>query len=212
MNNPELLSLSRIEWQFFCTLTFARVQIPESVRLSMFFALLRKQADNSGVGFKKLLWCLRRERGEIGGRLHYHAVIAGFPGWFVNWETTERTAQIWRKVGGGHSKITVFSSSLDGLDYILKPEGMTGSTASRIAGDYHEMTKFGHSCDVMLSESVVHHLDSRQLSRGVIKERGQLRRGRRDTHLHTTQSGASNTLPALLVTGSAITSETTVNP
>jgi len=147
---------------------------------------MRKQADNSGVHFKQLLWCLRRERGEQFGRLHFHAVIAGFPLRWINKPTCFAFEKLWSSLGGGHAKVTVYSASLDGLDYILKPEEMTGSTASRFAGDYHEMTKFGSSCDVTLSESVVHCLDGR---------RGY----RRDTHPHTTKSGVGNTLPSLSV-------------
>jgi hypothetical protein len=57
--------------------------------------------------------------------------------------------------------VSVYNSSLDGLDYILKGSGLTESTAKRWAGDYHELTKFGGSCDVTLSESVARNLGNR---------------------------------------------------
>ena len=47
LHNPELLSLSRIEWQFFCTFTFKSERLTDRIRLSMFFALLRTQARNA---------------------------------------------------------------------------------------------------------------------------------------------------------------------
>ena len=41
MDSPELQVLERIAWQFFATLTFKSERLPERVRLSLFFALLR---------------------------------------------------------------------------------------------------------------------------------------------------------------------------
>ena len=63
----------------YCSATFKSVKLADAVRIKMFFALMRKQADNFGVHFKQTIWCLRIESGEITGRLHLHALIAGFP-------------------------------------------------------------------------------------------------------------------------------------
>jgi len=68
--NPELFALSLIEWQLFATLTFKSDALADAVRLKMFFALMRKQADNFGVHFKENIWCLRREDGELVTRFH----------------------------------------------------------------------------------------------------------------------------------------------
>ena len=59
--------------------TFKSAKLADAVRLKMFFALMREQAENFGVHFKKTIWCLRTEAGEATGRLHFHALIAGFP-------------------------------------------------------------------------------------------------------------------------------------
>jgi hypothetical protein len=192
MHNPELQALGTIEWQLFCTLTFAR-RIPERIQVTMFFALLRQTACNSGVHFKSLLWCLRRERGEQFGREHFHAVIAGLPLWFVNWVTTERMCALWRRVGGGHSKVTLYNPQLDGVDYIMKG-AESGSLATRYAGDYHELSKFGGSCDLTLAEAVIAFLDTRRLSMGVVRSKGQNQTVRfvgRTGSSNTMQSGAS---------------------
>lgn len=171
----------------------------------MFFALLRKQAFNSGVHFRRLLWCLRVERGESTGRLHFHAVIAGFnPSW-VHFGTCKAFEKLWQRVGGGWATVMVYSQTSDGLDYILKGE-LTGLSAARFAGDYHELTKFGGSCEVTLSESVVFYLQNRRRQRSVVQVRGQLRRCRKDTASDTRQRTVSNSAPLLLVTGSATTS------
>jgi hypothetical protein len=75
--NPEIFTLSLIEW-LFATLTFKSVKLTDAVRIKMFFALMRIQAGNFGIHFKKTIWCLRSERGESTGREHLHALIAGF--------------------------------------------------------------------------------------------------------------------------------------
>jgi hypothetical protein len=77
--NPEIYALSLIEWQLFASLTFKSERLADAVRIKMFFALTREQADNFGVHFKQTIWCLRTEAGEAAGRLHLHALIAGFP-------------------------------------------------------------------------------------------------------------------------------------
>ena len=51
---PELLALSKVDWQLFCTFTFKRERMADVRRQRMFFALLRTQAGNFGVHFKKL--------------------------------------------------------------------------------------------------------------------------------------------------------------
>ena len=42
--NPELFTLSLIEWQLFATLTFRSDKLADAVRIKMFFALMREQA------------------------------------------------------------------------------------------------------------------------------------------------------------------------
>jgi len=163
MHNPELLSLSRIEWQFFCTFTFKSEKLAERVRLSIFFAMLRKQASNFGVHFKSLVWALRRETGESTGRLHYHSLIAGLPPSARSVRTCFAFMRLWEQFGGGFAKVTVYNPTLDGVDYVLKRgDELAVSLASRYAGDYHETQKFGGSCDVMLSESSFKVLEGRR--------------------------------------------------
>jgi len=163
VHNPELNSLSRIEWQFFCTFTFKSERLSDAIRLSIFFALLRTQAANFGVHFKQLLWALRRESGESTGRLHFHALIAGLPPSARCVPTCFSFMRLWENFGGGFAKVTVYNPTLDGVDYILKRgDELAVSLASRYAGDYHETQKFGGSCDVMLSESIFPVLEGRR--------------------------------------------------
>ena len=149
--NPEIYALSLIQWQLFASLTFKKANLADAVRMKMFFALMREQAKNFGVHFKKTIWCLRTEAGEATGRLHLHALIAGLPEHAVTTATCFSFMKIWEKLGGGMARVTVYSPSLDGVGYVLK-----GCEAEyqRIGGDYYETQKFGKRCDVMLSESV----------------------------------------------------------
>jgi hypothetical protein len=93
----------------------------------------------------------------------------------------------WEILGGGMARVSEYDSSLDGPDYILKGSGLTELKAKRWAGDYHELSKFGGSCDVTLSESVYRYLGnpSRSGWRGV---GGREARGA-DTASSTVQSG-----------------------
>jgi hypothetical protein len=125
------------------------------------------------------------------GRLHLHAVIAGLPSSAGARNCLALMSQ-WERLSGGIARVSVYDSSLDGLDYILKGSGLTESTAKRWAGDYHELSKFGGLCDVTLSESVCRHLCNRNRS-GWRGKGGHEMRGT-DTVSSTVQSGVSKGL------------------
>ena len=157
--NPEIYALSLIDWQFFVSLTFKSERLSDAVRIKMFFALLRRQADNFGVHFKQTIWCLRTELGEATGRLHYHALIAGFPKHVPTTATCFSFMRIWEQLGGGWARVTVYSPRLDGVGYVLKGGE---EEYQRAGGDYYETRKFGGRCDVMLSESIFRVLAGRR--------------------------------------------------
>jgi hypothetical protein len=157
--NPEIYALSLIQWQWFASLTFKSEKLADGVHMKMFFALMREQAENFGVHFKKTIWCLRTEAGEATGRLHLHALIAGFPEHAATTATCFSFMKLWERLGGGMARVTVYSPLLDGVGYVLK-----GCEAEyqRVGGDYYETQKFGKRCDVMLSESVFRVLAGRR--------------------------------------------------
>ena len=149
--NPEIYALSLIDWQFFASLTFKSEKLTEAVRIKMFFALMRRQADNFGVHFHQTIWCLRTERGEATARIHHHALIAGFPQHARTKATCFAFMKIWEQLGGGMARVTRYSPRLDGVGYVLKG---CEAEMKRAGGDYYETRKFGGHCDVMLSKSI----------------------------------------------------------
>jgi hypothetical protein len=167
--NPELYALSLVDWQFFASLTYKSEKLTDAVRLKMFFALMRRQADNFGVHFLKTIWCLRTESGEATGRIHHHALIAGFPKHSLTKATCFSFMKIWEQQGGGMARVSLYSPRLDGVGYVLK-----GSEEEyrRAGGDYYETRKFGGRCDVMLSKSIFGVIEGRR-SIGVRRRRGQ---------------------------------------
>lgn len=167
--NPELYALSLIEWQFFASLTFKSERLSDAVRIKMFFALMRRQAENFGVHFSKTIWCLRTESGEATGRIHHHALIAGFPQHARTTATCFAFMRIWEQLNGGMARVTLYSPLLDGVGYVLK-----GGEAEyqRAGGDFYETRKFGGRCDVMLSKSIFSVIEGRRAI-GQRRRRGQ---------------------------------------
>ena len=157
--NPEIYALSLIEWQLFSSFSFKSEKMADAVRIKMFFALMREQADHFGVHFKQTIWCLRQEAGEATGRLHLHALIAGLPPHAATTATCFSFMRLWERHGGGWARVTQYSPLLDGVGYVLK-----GCEAEyqRAGGDFYETRKFGGNCDVMLSESVFRVLEGRR--------------------------------------------------
>ena len=157
--NPEKHLLGNVEWQFFATLTFKSLKVNQAVWLKMYFAMIREQAGNFGVHFSRILWALRYELGEQTGRPHFHALIAGLPNSGVTVATCFSWMKIWEKHGGGQSRVRVYDPTLAGVEYVLK--GVDEVFASVAGANWYELNKFGQRCDVMLSMSLIRHMENR---------------------------------------------------
>ena len=143
-------TLQRVHWQFFGTLTFKSAKLPERVRVSMFFALVRCVCRWHKVPFRKCLWALRQESGEIGGRLHFHFLIAGLPSYAVQDATSMSIKAQWERIGGGMARVRKYDSREQGLEYLLKCLSVKNAGAN-----LYEVSKFSHLADeVMLSHSI----------------------------------------------------------
>ena len=152
--SPETFFLSSIYWQLFGGLTFPRANMSERFRLSMWFSFVRAIADHNRLHFKNVLWCLRLERGDLLGRLHFHFLIAGLPEQGITMGNRFAIRALWKSIGGGVSRIDLYDSRLHGLPYIA---GLLGCSASDIGSGSmaYESAKFGAAgSGLMLSKSV----------------------------------------------------------
>jgi len=149
--HPESLRLAQVKWDFFTTLTFPQRWVDgkaPAVVAKTFFAFLREVAVILGVPFHQLLWASRSERGELTGRPHYHALIAG-----KRSHATEAARwairAIWKKHSGAFADSRLFDPTLRGVAYVLKSGTYTDGA------NQYEMGKFTLSPDtVTLSRSV----------------------------------------------------------
>lgn len=161
METPEAFHIGRIGWQLFGTLTFKSERLPERVRLALWFALARQTGKRLSVKFPRLLWCLRQEEGEIGGRRHFHCLMAGLPTAQLCPSLNFELMALWQKLGGGWARVMRYRDDLDGVGYVLKGLGY----ASQAEQNY-EMRKFGSQhCHLILSNSVWRELHRVNLGR-----------------------------------------------
>ena len=58
--------------------------------------------------------------GELTGRGHLHALIAGFPQHALTTATCFAFMKIWEQMGGGMARVHLYSPLLDGVGYVLK--------------------------------------------------------------------------------------------
>ena len=161
--NATASELGRLEWQFFATFTLRRADESDRIKASMFFATLRDQARGLRVHFKTILWALRHELGEVTGRPHFHCLIAGLPRHLACYATCFAFKKVWERHGGGMARVYLYNPLLDGVGYTLK--GIEAANL-RTGGNWYELRKFGGTCDVMLSESLIEHLAERTRSTG----------------------------------------------
>ena len=149
MEDPYVYQLSQVKWQFFGTLTFKSGRMPERVRLSMYFAMLRAVCKEFKIHFKRSVWCLRLEQGEMTGRWHFHYLLTGLPRQFVTKTTCFYLMNAWKQVNGGHSRIRIFDNSLGGVCYTVKCLGLNDPA------DIYESAKFGYQASqLMLSDGL----------------------------------------------------------
>src|SRR6267143_1652956 len=131
MESADSYVLSKIQWQIFGSLTFKTPNCPEDRRLKRFFGLIRSTVKDFDVFFPQVPWCLRLERGPIGGGLHNHFLLAGLPDDALCTSTCATMMQRWKeRFGGSESKIQLFEPSLGGLDYVTKSPGYNSVSGS----------------------------------------------------------------------------------
>jgi hypothetical protein len=66
------------------------------------------------------VFALRTEKGEFGGREHYHFLMSGLPDNAINNKLCMSIMKTWEKLGGGMARVRIYESRLHGGSYILK--------------------------------------------------------------------------------------------
>lgn len=161
MHQPELFSLSQVDWQFFGTLTFRKENVSARKARRMFDRMIGLQARNFGVHYRKVIWCLRTEFGEMTGREHFHALIGGLPTHVKTTATCFAFKRIWENAGGGMARVYVYECGLDAAGYILK--GLEDRSRQRSEGHFYETVKFGRAPELSFSESMASVIAGRRL-------------------------------------------------
>jgi len=151
-NRGELLIIQSFEaWEFFCTWTF-KGQVPSyPVARKMVFAHLYRSADLLRVAFPRLVWAIRCERGEKGGRLHYHGLLGGTGKKHLG--AAFALNHLWESYlpACGMARHRLFDVRQRGPEYILDCLSLKG----RSGADAYEVGKFGgHGVELTLSESL----------------------------------------------------------
>ena len=134
------------------------------------FAFFREAAHVAGVHFKKSMWCLRYETGEMTGRDHYHCLLSVLGSEWVGIATCFYLMDFWeKKLRCGHARVRVFAPALGGAAYTCKDRVEGNNGGWQVAGspftgkDRYEFEKFFAPRTVLtLSESVFRFIDTRQ--------------------------------------------------
>jgi len=188
--SPDHYVANKISWQFFATLTFARVPTG-AVREKMLFGWLRwisemsrsQQAKRAtGTRPERLLWMVREELGEVTARFHYHVLLAGIPEYLVNVKTAMASCAAWENQGGGMARNYVYQPDLDGVDYVLKGLTQNDLQAVNRYGQYlYEVGKFNGEDGrrVLLGHDLTWKLVTRKSNKRLVTARTMraLRRG-----------------------------------
>lgn len=142
---PETLAAGRVRWQMFVTLTWSgRVPRPEN-RERFLRLYLRRLARRARVLFPELVWFAREEQGELGGRPHFHLLIAGFPSSALSFDFGVTVGQLW---DWGWCEGRLWIPGLGAVEY----SGEDGANC-------YESSKYGASLRLMLSESLARVVD-----------------------------------------------------
>ena len=179
MESPDVYVLSQVTWDFFVTLTFGcedrvLLKVPERVRYAMLFRWLREVAEQGKVHFPSLLFAVRDENGETGGRPHFHALL-GNTEQRPSQRSCHRIRHAWSSQEGiaGMARCTVFDPLRDAGSYLTKPETWASDTTTgglriaahaRTGGDVYESRKFGSDVveKLTISQSVYRYIAAKR--------------------------------------------------
>jgi len=156
------LPLSRVPWNVFGTLTFKGDSAPgESAQVREALRFFDWVAHLGRIRRQCLLWALRLENGEAGGRLHIHPLIvvqSHLLGFFAVPRGARSVAsKVWRR-GGRRRGIAVFR----------KIQGVGDPAVTYIekdvdgGADLYELAKTGRASRLLVSNAALRMIRGRQ--------------------------------------------------
>ena len=139
------LSLARIEWDVFATMTFAGNVPRTSIAYGLAFRWLQETAKICRVPYNRLLIALRGEEGEFKGRFHFHCLVGGTA--TRNYHSlTHQMEHLWKiSTGGARVEVRQYDRALASADYVCKCLG----------ANQYELNKYSFANSVTLSASVI---------------------------------------------------------
>ena len=139
------LSLARVQWDAFATLTFAGTVPRANMAYGLAFRWLQDTAKICRVPYKRLLIALRGEAGEFKGRFHFHCLVGGTA--TRNYHSlTHQLEHLWKSsTGGARVEVRQYDRALAGAEYVCKCLG----------ANQYELNKYSFANTVTLSASVI---------------------------------------------------------
>jgi len=138
--------LSKVDWNVFCTLTVKRELSEERLKMAG-IKWVQSMAHHCRVTFSEMPFVLRVERGEVGDRLHLHALLkvdSSRMGYFLTPGGTTSVAH--RTWGIGITEFrSVHSSNDPAISYVLKETR---------GNDEYELGKTSRASGLVLSNAL----------------------------------------------------------
>lgn len=110
-------------WRVFATLTFKGAVPSETEAQRITYAHLYRSARVLSIPFRRLVWVLRQEHGEIGGRLHFHLLLGGVADGArrVTIGSCFVLNHLWKQLPRcGMAQHRLYQPELHGAEYIVK--------------------------------------------------------------------------------------------
>ena len=168
MQSPLVYALSERQFDLFCSWTFKNPIPYCHEATTLVRRILRHTAARAHRHFDSMESVIRGEFGELNGRFHYHTIIGGLGPIATTasfrlelmdyWESARRDVGTLAGVQGDTARVWPYDSTLDGVKYVMK--GLARYQFGDEAQIY-ELSKFGLTDQVTLSNSVLRHVARR---------------------------------------------------
>lgn len=175
-NRGELDTVIRYQrWEYFGSLTFSGIVPNPRQAVRLVFAHLYRGARALSIPFRHLVWVLRAEHGEIGGRAHYHCLLSTGGKSNPTLGHCFHLNALWDDLPRcGFARHRLYDPKQHGAEYVVQ----CLSDADTASKNQYELSKFLLTgCDVMLSHSLTREVSGQRVLEDGLRrqERGKKR-------------------------------------